>query len=285
MQFILNTFINGRLYFDRDRLILIFLLLLLLSLCSYFLYRAVRAIRIQNVENGEMYNALLDLNRSMSFRKGIEGQYVFRVDLNTKQQFDHFDPWGYMRTKVDQHSEEFLIDIDHAEENWEIYGDYVEEVAKILRISPEDVCNSSINDSFEVRHCKTILLHPVTYVEYIVVYTYTSPAGRNYYEDREVFSEGDIFVLLDEAENIKKAHETAAYQRSRMTPGLRYEVLKRDHFRCRLCGRTADDGVKLHVDHIRPVSKGGKTELDNLRTLCDECNLGKSDKYTPGEEN
>lgn len=55
--------------------------------------------------------------------------------------------------------------------------------------------------------------------------------------------------------------------------------MKRDGFRCVLCGRTAADGVKLHVDHILPVSKGGKTEVDNLRTLCDECNLGKSDKY------
>ena len=37
--------------------------------------------------------------------------------------------------------------------------------------------------------------------------------------------------------------------------------------------------VKLHVDHIKPVSKGGKTELSNLRTLCERCNLGKSDKF------
>ena len=41
---------------------------------------------------------------------------------------------------------------------------------------------------------------------------------------------------------------------------------------------TAKDGVKLHVDHIIPVYKGGKTTMSNLQTLCDRCNLGKSDK-------
>ena len=60
-----------------------------------------------------------------------------------------------------------------------------------------------------------------------------------------------------------------------MTDKLRYQVLTRDKHRCTICGATQQDGVKLHVDHICPVSKGGKTELSNLRTLCDRCNLGK----------
>ena len=70
-----------------------------------------------------------------------------------------------------------------------------------------------------------------------------------------------------------------------MSASLRYDVMKRDNFRCTICGRSADDGVTLHVDHIKPVSKGGKTEMSNLRTLCDYCNLGKSDKYDPSGMN
>ncbi len=64
-----------------------------------------------------------------------------------------------------------------------------------------------------------------------------------------------------------------------MSDSIRYDVLKRDAFRCVICGRSAEDGVKLHVDHILPVSRGGKTEMGNLRTLCQSCNLGKRDKY------
>lgn len=68
-----------------------------------------------------------------------------------------------------------------------------------------------------------------------------------------------------------------------MTPSLRYDVLKRDGFRCQICGATQADGVKLHVDHIIPVSKGGKTEINNLRTLCEECNVGKGAKIEDEE--
>jgi len=62
--------------------------------------------------------------------------------------------------------------------------------------------------------------------------------------------------------------------------GLRYEVLKRDHFRCSLCGASPATilGCILHVDHVTPFSKGGKTVSENLRALCESCNLGKSAK-------
>lgn len=40
--------------------------------------------------------------------------------------------------------------------------------------------------------------------------------------------------------------------------------------------------MKLHVDHIMPISKGGKTEPSNLRTLCIDCNLGKGAKIEEG---
>src|SRR5262249_19840685 len=56
---------------------------------------------------------------------------------------------------------------------------------------------------------------------------------------------------------------------------LRFAVCRRDTYSCRYCGRRAPE-FPLHVDHIVPWSRGGKTELANLRTACGECNLGKS---------
>lgn len=60
---------------------------------------------------------------------------------------------------------------------------------------------------------------------------------------------------------------------------LRYQVLKRDNFKCCACGASPakDPSVVLHIDHIVPWSKGGETIFDNLQTLCSKCNLGKSD--------
>ena len=63
--------------------------------------------------------------------------------------------------------------------------------------------------------------------------------------------------------------------------GLRFKVLQRDRFRCVLCGdhpaRNAE--CVLHVDHVTPWSKGGKTREDNLRTLCATCNVGRGNRF------
>ncbi len=71
--------------------------------------------------------------------------------------------------------------------------------------------------------------------------------------------------------------ELASYQFVRT--GLWWEVLARDRWRCRSCGRTAqEDGIVLHVDHVVPRSKGGPDHADNLQALCHKCNIGKSNR-------
>lgn len=64
-------------------------------------------------------------------------------------------------------------------------------------------------------------------------------------------------------------------ERRRLTPRLLLEVLERDRYTCQKCGHSRGHGAVLHVDHVVPVSKGGKTEKHNLETLCRDCNLGK----------
>lgn len=68
--------------------------------------------------------------------------------------------------------------------------------------------------------------------------------------------------------------------RDPISPKMRYEVLKRDNNQCLKCGAspTKENKVKLEIDHIVPVSKGGKNDMLNLQTLCHKCNLGKSDR-------
>ena len=60
---------------------------------------------------------------------------------------------------------------------------------------------------------------------------------------------------------------------------VRYRALVRDKGRCQCCGRTAQDGVRMEVDHCLPKSKYPllSLELSNLATLCADCNRSKSD--------
>ncbi len=69
--------------------------------------------------------------------------------------------------------------------------------------------------------------------------------------------------------------------RRTVSVGLRYMILSRDRFRCVTCGRSpaTDLGCALHIDHVIPISRGGKTLADNLRTLCESCNLGRGNRY------
>lgn len=62
---------------------------------------------------------------------------------------------------------------------------------------------------------------------------------------------------------------------------LRFRVLVRDGFRCLSCGASplSTPGVELHVDHIKPWSKGGETVLENLQSKCSRCNLGKGNAF------
>lgn len=59
---------------------------------------------------------------------------------------------------------------------------------------------------------------------------------------------------------------------------LRFIIMKRDNFKCKNCGRSpaTDKATILHIDHIKPWSKGGETVQENLETLCSICNIGKS---------
>jgi hypothetical protein len=89
------------------------------------------------------------------------------------------------------------------------------------------------------------------------------------------------FVNWANEGELSPAPDGSAKKADRRTPRninwrLRALVLMRDEARCRLCGATPSDGVRLHVDHIKPWSKDGETVLENLQILCNVCNIGKS---------
>ena len=94
-------------------------------------------------------------------------------------------------------------------------------------------------------------------------------------EENQEGSHGDRSAISAGA--IQLARE-AAEQRVKVMPAIRWQVFQRDNWNCVSCGRGSQHNRILHVDHILPRSKGGKDTLDNYQTLCDLCNLGKSNR-------
>jgi len=76
----------------------------------------------------------------------------------------------------------------------------------------------------------------------------------------------------------KKKKASEDFYWSREWRAIRYLALKRHGASCLACGRSAKDGIIIHVDHVKPRSKYPELELNvnNLQILCEDCNLGKS---------
>jgi hypothetical protein len=85
--------------------------------------------------------------------------------------------------------------------------------------------------------------------------------------------------FLGDAENIDEPSVSTLVYRVPVPKRLRFLVMKRDQYRCQICGLTQRDGVKLEIDHKVPVARGGRTIESNLWTLCHPCNNGKTDSY------
>lgn len=61
---------------------------------------------------------------------------------------------------------------------------------------------------------------------------------------------------------------------------LRHYVFSRDHWRCQRCGFRFFGYGRRHgriptLDHIVPLTLGGRTTEENLQLLCDKCNVAK----------
>ena len=231
--------------------------------------------------------SLLALNKNYKFST-IQSKYSNHQNCNSKRQLDHLSMDEYLIALIDANESFYRNIINTISSNISKYNNYTRQTQTIKSSATEEFCNSfgfTLTKflKYEERVFKSKLLRKPQ--DDVVVYckaTYTSPQGKNHYWKEQSYHYSELKSFFDRTVELKAQRQTRQYQikveRAKMTDSLRYDILKRDGFRCQICGSSAQDGVKLHVDHIIPVAKGGQTIASNLRTLCDRCNMGKSDK-------
>lgn len=90
---------------------------------------------------------------------------------------------------------------------------------------------------------------------------------------KDFYCSYELYSFYDEKRKIEeeKYPKKESYKKQIIPNKLRWEVWKRDNFTCLNCGTR--DG--LSIDHIVSEIKGGKMEIDNLQTLCKNCNSKK----------
>jgi hypothetical protein len=83
----------------------------------------------------------------------------------------------------------------------------------------------------------------------------------------------DAFLEWIDSEHSLKVHPNGQKQDIELEPVLKFQVMRRDNFRCVACGKgpTGLDGVELHIEQIVYASAGDKTDFANLQTKCSRC--------------
>ena len=242
---------------------------------------ALHVVRVLLIlSTGKKYRALRALSKACAFETGVKPRYDYKVSLASRKQLERYDFDRYFLEEYGRNARLSAV-VTSAANNEKKYRKYKADAEALLGVKSGDAAKVRFFDSLEVKLCKRRLLKPPVSPVFHCTAEYISPKGQNHASKTADYTLKQLKAIAEQHQKNVDFEASKAYQRKLMTDSLRYDVMKRDNFRCVLCGRSAQEGVKLHVDHILPVAKGGKTVPENLRTLCDQCNLGKSDKYDP----
>lgn len=264
------------------------ILMFLILICLYFGYK-IGTKRII-MSTSKRYHAIDEINQSYEFHI-IDDTYTYKDRLKSKNQFDRYNYHRKLKNYIADNKPEIEALANKILENKVLWIKYQEQIDNIPPYMDKETIKGNVLPFFLYRYhekklcTKHTLIEPKTNPKIIHKIRYTSPKGRNDYQDKKIWDYNDIHTIMESIRLEDKRKQSKEYQRSLVTPGVRYDVLQRDNFTCVLCNTSSKQGVQLEVDHIKPVSKGGLSTMDNLRTLCRPCNRGKSDKYDPNGVN
>jgi len=274
---------NGSIAFISISIYVAIILIIALVIVAFLRLNKKRDASVKSF--GYYYNAVCRLNYEYQL---LPSNNVFNITHYTKSKrtLDRLDlndvVIGYIENNADGFRDFFL----QYKGNKLLFQEYNSEYNRIIQsehhYSKEELKETGFKKERDFISCETKMLSTIkkTFSEFAVYVNayYTSPQGKKSYSKRAIYNYEQVLFCYNQWVNSKKYKVSSAYERSLMSDSLRYDILKRDGFKCCICGATAKDGATLHVDHIIPVSKGGKTVPSNLQTLCERCNLGKSNK-------
>lgn len=111
-----------------------------------------------------------------------------------------------------------------------------------------------------------------------LVAEYHKRTGRTFRDPdrgiRKLAQEGHLIKVGNGVYRFEPGSETARELQD-FTQAQKEVIMKRDNYRCVICGRGPKEGWALQVDHIKPKDLGGKAEVENGETLCSQHNFQK----------
>lgn len=267
--------VNNVVDVESNTIVLVFSICISTCIVTIVSKRRERIIKV----NSEKVKQIEELNKN--FKKISSKKHNVLEREYSRKSLDRVNGDDVIKYHIENDIKGLRTDIENSIYNISLLDEYEKNVAKILE--QESINNTKYSDK-KYKRIENIVLDKVIYTKKdflirVSLELYYRSNGGRVNESRNGFRNyEELLELYKEWENGNKYEVTKRQERKIMNDDIRYNVLKRDNFTCQKCGITSKDGAKLEVDHIIPVSKGGKTVMSNLQTLCDRCNSGKSDK-------
>lgn len=236
-------------------------------------------------------------NHSLALREllAINKKYYFlpvsSIDYSHSYDNENFytdiSPKDYLTYQLVYDRKKVIPNLKNAKSNKETYKRYFQEI-KSVKMDVYDTDQLPRNKKKLTKTENKLFveksLYPTTDLYIYVRLSLTNIEGRYRTSKRQVFDSNEITYIIN-CLNQKQGDfyldkniwdSLCRVERGKVTNRMRFAIYKRDGNRCRKCGRRTND---LEIDHILPISKGGKSTMDNLQTLCKRCNLEKGSRY------
>lgn len=222
----------------------------------------------------------------------INGRYRFYPSVcfdlhhtyDTEATFDAVSCEDYLIYQLQSSYKQIRAQIDKTDVNRRFYAKYTDEIEAISSygefLKPSGRYPLPLLEQTEKKLIKQ-QLHPAPCTEFTLTVTLCRASMNEQMQDRkrQTFSPEEILPLIQRINNKRDTYyrdrdiwdALCRVERGKVSARMRVSIFERDGYRCRICG--ASDA--LEIDHIRPISKGGKSEPGNLQTLCHNCNVSK----------
>lgn len=268
----------------------IILSIVIIGIIVLFIIIKIRKTKYKNfiIKNSVSIDKLLEINNKYDFEIINDGYYEYKYDNDIS--FNNVSCSDYLIYQLQYDKKVIEEEIKKETINRNRIKKYLEEVDEINAFGTFNESIDKLNIKYlkklEVEMFNESILSPKKEYKVFIRLIHTDINGKYLGRKEELFYSNTINSL------IKRLNNRTGYfyndkeiwnalcrvERGKVSNKMRFSIYDRDGYRCRYCGRSGKF-YDLEIDHIKPISKGGKSTYDNLQTLCKRCNKEKGNKY------
>ena len=268
-------------------LLVLFIVIIVISIVIFVHVEYIDFVK----EHSLLLKKVIDINKKYCFNDIEEFHLIHYYD--NELSYDKINERDYLVYELVFEKNEVKNAMSNVLENQNIYDFYKDEITSIKIFGEFDtevtLKNADKLLRIEKKLFNKLVKKPTIIFEIEVTLYLTNIEGRVLDEKSKTFDAieiEDILVRLEDKTNDfyhdKEIWDSICLvERGKVSNRMRFAIYDRDNHRCKKCGRRTDN---LEIDHIIPISKGGKSTYDNLQTLCHWCNIEKSNKIEPSYE-